>query len=335
MEEFFIKLIIDALQWKCDELGYNDEQFDNMFIDTETGTYLDDVTFFKTKGITLCNEQLYQFVYSVIVDNYDNEEVPLEFDIKSIFTEIVTRFLIYNYGNKELTSVYSYLSKADNKTILDQFLNDYDFGIGLMNGIYTSIVYEDYYNKNKAKIIRDKKGSMITKFYDNITNDSISFNDFLRSVICDLYNYYISIGTDDIGALNCTWAFFTYDMDPIGVLDEICNDILSKGYIKKMMLNIMFSDLFEDALNKPIVDSENYDDRMADFIPVFCISMGFVNIPNDISVRNRLLKHFILLQDEDEKKKDNRANTYEHSNELYLKKVNPTYQVDDYKYMKM
>ena len=51
-------------------------------------------------------------------------------------------------------------------------------------------------------------------------------------------------------------------------------------------------------------------------------------------MRNRILKHFIVLQDEMDKRKDNRKKTYQDNRIEILKKANPMYKLDELTFVK-
>lgn len=79
----------------------------------------------------------------------------------------------------------------------------------------------------------------------------------------------------------------------------------------------------------PIIQSDNYEDRLASVIPLVMTQLGMINIPKEEGIRNRILKSFILLQDDKEKKCSNRRKTYADNRLNILKKVNPTYMLDE------
>lgn len=154
-------------------------------------------------------------------------------------------------------------------------------------------------------------------------------NQLLRDVICNLYNYYISTGCPDIEALNLTWNYFLKNFDPLGELDKMGFDSGSKEWYKHYMLSLIYADLYEDVTNTSIIQSDNYDDRLADVLPLVMVQLGTLSIPQEEGVRNRMLKHFILLQDEKEKMNSNRKKTYSDNRINVLKKINPMYFLDE------
>lgn len=164
---------------------------------------------------------------------------------------------------------------------------------------------------------------------NNYTVKICLINQLLRDVICNLYNHYIETGYSDIEALNCTWSFFLKDFDPLDELKKVGIDKVSKEWYKHYMLSLIYADLYEDVTNTSIIQSENYDDRLAQVLPLIMVQMGVLSIPKEEGVRNRLLKHFILLQDDKEKMNSNRKKTYSDNRINVLKKINPMYFLDE------
>lgn len=325
MVDFFIKIMIDGIEIYNDALGGNDYDFDNLFINSNDGTFMDDITFFKTKGKRYCTEEFYEYVYDFLVGSLNDYETPLEYDINYVIREAYERYVIYNSDTVKIDK------NINLSNLTNMFLEDYDFGIKLIEAVYLSIIDEHNYNIKKANMLTSDNDYNLDKV--KFDSDLFTINDFYRETITKLYNHYIFNGCSDIEALNLTWAYFINDLDPFNTLDEICIDNESKNKIKRSMLNIIFSDLYEDVMNGSIIKSDNYNDRLADFIPVFTTFLGFTTIPNNVEIRNRMLKHFILLQDEKEKLKNNRAQTYINNRDVYVKKVNPNYQYDDFRYL--
>ena len=64
-------------------------------------------------------------------------------------------------------------------------------------------------------------------------------------------------------------------------------------------------------------------------VPIVGIQTGIIGVHADANVRNRMLKHFILLQDEKKKMRENRDKTYKDGRVKQLKKVNPLYVLDE------
>ena len=108
----------------------------------------------------------------------------------------------------------------------------------------------------------------------------------------------------------------------------------SKNVYKRYMLGLIYADVYEDACNSSLIDSENMLDRLADTVSVVGLSFGYIGIPKEENVRNRILKHFIVLQDEMDKRKDNRKKTYQDNRIEILKKANPMYKLDELTFVK-
>ncbi len=226
--------------------------------------------------------------------------------------------------------LYIYLKKTNLDDIIYLFKENYDFGVDLIKTYYLSLVNSKRCDDNRKIIYENHDEDTLVSFEKNSIQYQVVFlNDLLRNVICNLYNHFISNGCDDITALNLTWSYFTDNFDPLGELDQMGVDQDSKSIYKIYMLGLIFGDVYEDACNKSIIDSENEMDRFADVVAVVGLTLGRIGIPQEENVRNRILKHFIFLQDEKDKKKENRKKTYEDGRIEVLKKVNPTYKLDE------
>ena len=210
------------------------------------------------------------------------------------------------------------------------FKDNYDFGMEMLRTYFRSLVETETYNNNR-KLIFDKndQAKLVELENENIYVKIRTLNNMLRDVICNIYNHYIENGCDDIEALNNTWMFFIKDFDPVGELENLGMDFRTKQLYKRYLLGLIYGDLYEDVCNNSIIDSSNFEDRMADVIPILSVRTGMITIPAEEGIRNRLLKHFILLQNEKKKMSENRKKTYNDGRIKELKKVNPFYPLDE------
>ena len=119
---------------------------------------------------------------------------------------------------------------------------------------------------------------------------------------------------------------------PDELFDEDTEDLLLEPEIKRYSLSLIYADLYEHAMNQKMSHSENEKENIASFLPILIVSFSMQVIPNDVEVRNRLLKHFILLQDDKEQMKDNRINTYKNEKFITLSKYNPYFTGDENRY---
>lgn len=97
------------------------------------------------------------------------------------------------------------------------------------------------------------------------------------------------------------------------------------------MLGLIIGDLYEDATNTPLVKTENNAGKVAQTLPVMYAMIGRIGIPQDPEVRNRMLKYFILLQNEPNKMASNRERMHNENREDILKRVNPYFLLDELK----
>jgi len=253
-----------------------------------------------------------------------------EKDLTKLVAYLSTQHYISRYGNENDEQTLRYLATTEIDDIVRLFIENEWFAQDLLSSFYSNAINSKNYYANKRKIQEDGKAKVLDRLY-NIAYPPQTFtlNQKLREIICNLYNYYISRGYPDKEALEITWHYFFNDLDPLHELEELGCDESQKMAYKKYMLGLIIGDLYEDTVNKPMVDTESYKGRMAQVLPVFLTSIGQVAIPGDEEVRGRMLKYFILLQDNEEKKKSNRQKTHTDKREKQLKKVNPGYILDE------
>ncbi len=241
---------------------------------------------------------------------------------------LAQKMFIYHYDDKDKALV-NYLRNVSIDDLIDFFEENDDFGRAMISAFINTEVYEEEYEETIEKIKITDSETMEKFKLDPPEIKITTLNDFLRNIICNLYNHYIENGCDDITALNNVWAYFFRDFDPLGELDKMGIDLRSKNFYKKYMINLMYADLYEDVSNEAIRKGPDYEDRLALSIPLITTHIGLISLPKEEGVRNRILKHFILLQDEQEKKKQNRKKTHVDGRIHILKKVNPTYILDE------
>lgn len=326
IEIFLLSNLVDIYCSYCQYvLKMEASDFDIMFED-ENGQEMSDLDFIKEKSKDIFTDEIFDGVYSLIID-FDRIK---EIDVDKVLSCLISKFFLYNYSS--MPSVISYLKNTSFEDIKKLFFDNYDFGLDLVKSYYYSLINQRLCDDNREKIYNNHDQEILLKYELNYSFSSFkTLNDLLREYICKIYNYYINYGYDDIDALNTTWEFFFRDIDPIGNFNEFCESERTKAVYKFYLLNLIYADLYEDICNNSIIDSENYDDRLANVIPVLSVQMGNISIPLEVGTRNRILKHFILLQDEKEKIKENRKKTYSDGRIKELKNVNPFYILDELK----
>lgn len=324
IEKFLIENLIDSF-YQYSEVVENksSDEIDRLFIQ-EDGFELTDKEFIIEYFNDFFNNEMIDSLYGTIVDFSDIGEI----DIKKVVAFLASKFYVYNYNS--LPSVISYLKITSLDNIANLFKDNYNFGMEMLRTYFRSLVDSETYDKNRNIIFERKDQKRLLEFEkENMYVKIRTINNILRDVICNIYNHYIKNGYEDIEALNNTWMFFFDNLDPLGELDEMGIDGQTKAIYKNYLLGLIYGDLYEDVCNDSIIQSDNYNDKLADIIPILSLRFGGIAIPIQEDLRNRLLKHFILLQDEKEKMKKNRKETYEGGRISELKKVNPFYMLDE------
>ncbi len=324
IESFLNEILVDFYCNLCSLNGMSEEEIENLCMNAD-GLEASDKEVITFYADDINDEMIQDEVYWYIKDNCDEFDIPLA----NIVGFLTSKYFIYNYDNKNKKLV-DYLKTHTIDDIIEMFQEDDEFGRETIEAYIHCITNETLYMEKRKKIFANNDQSTLLKLETlGIEENVITLNELLRNVICNLYNFYISNAYPDIDALNYTWKFFTDNFDPLGELDKLGFDQRTKSAYKQYMLCLMYSDLYEDACNESIIQSENYDDRLANVIPLVMTQLGMITIPKEEGIRNRILKHFILLQDEIEKKCSNRRNTYKENRIGVLKKVNPTFILDE------
>ena len=210
--------------------------------------------------------------------------------------------------------------------IIEFFLQNEHFGKGLLENYVINFDSDMEYEDIQQELYENDDEDLINKWGEYMYTIS-SLNQFFRNIVTDLYDKYISQGVSDIEALGLVWEYFIRDFDPVGALEGV--DYATKLKYKQYMLKLIYCDVYEDVCNKPIIESENEMDRMAQVYIVNNVSHGVVGIPGNPELRNRFLKHFIILQDEKRKRQANRKKTIKEGRGPVLQKINPGYVLDE------
>lgn len=324
--KYLLENLLDCYEQYCscaEEMSQED--IEAMYYDSE-GHELSDIEFFFEHSDDVLEEEIIDALYTFICDMGQQQEIDLE----RIVSFLCGRYIVHHYDSSTVTN---YLRITDIKDIVNLFVENINFGMALVKDHFDAMLNQEKYNKN-MKVAQDNKDDVALNkfankaFYENIR----TLNDLLRGVICNIYDYYVSNGCEDIEALNMTWMYFFQDTDPIGELDNMGIDANTKAFYKKYMLGLIFADLYEDVCNDAIINSDNPEDRMAQMAPLISMKLGVIAIPAEEDTRNRILKHFVLLQEEKEKKNDNRKKTYTDGRIKELKKFNPLYKLDELRF---
>ena len=324
--KYLLESLIDAYCLFCSTTKNMDENdIELMFM--EGDRRLTDIEFFFDNSDELLDNEILDSLYAFICDMAQGNEIDLE----GVVSYLCGRYVIYRYNGGIVTN---YIRTTEVEDIARLFSTNVDFGMELLRSHFEAIVNYKDYNRHLETAKENNDEIALKKFAPKVTYDNVrSFNGLLRGVICHIYEYYINNGCEDVEALNMTWMYFFANTDPIGELDKLGLDEKTKTFYKSYALGLIFADLFEDECNESIIKSDNFYDKAAKNIPLLAVRRGTIPIPTDESIRNRLLKHFILLQSEKEKMEANRNKTIQEGRVKELKIFNPLYQLDaiDYK----
>ena len=319
-EDTLILLLFDMFECDCSVKGIIDEDFKKLIVD-EMGIPISE------KEYLIKNKFYNNGMIACVLDSILNN--PLTYDHTDLVKELLTRYFIFNYEDKSQESVLEFIRNSSFDIIFDLFENNTFFGIDLFTSYFDSIRDEKKYFINRGKVLASDRDFKILKEYDKNINP---LNRLLKESIVKLYNNYINSGFSDIDALSYTWAYFTHNFMPDELFDEDTEDLLLEPEIKRYSLSLIYADLYEHAMNQKVSFSDNEKENIASFLPILIVSFSMQVIPNDVEVRNRLLKHFILLQDDKEQMKENRIKTYNDERCLALKKYNPYFTGDEIRY---
>lgn len=258
-----------------------------------------------------------------------SKEAHEEYGISAVnlIKYLAEKMFIYHY-NDQNQSIINFLRKSTIEELITLYEENDFFGRAMISAFINTEVYQEEY-KDTIEQVKKKESTTMDKF--KLDPPKITtLNDLLRNVVTNLYNYYIKNGCDDIVALNNVWAYFLNNFDPLGELDKMGIDTKMKEFYKKYTLSLIYADIYEDVCNDSIIQSDNYEDRLASSIPLITTHIGLISIPKEEGIRNRILKYFIILQQEEQvKKKANRKKTHEENRIPILKKVNPSYWLDE------
>ena len=303
-----------------------EDNIDSLYRDSN-GKYFDtDSEFIRAHRKKIFTEEMMDAVYTFITQISLLEEQ----DLTRLIAYLSSQYYINHYDVDKDKSVLSYLSKVDIKDIVTLFFENECFGRDLVSSFYRNALNPKGFYENKEKIREDGKVADLDRLYNIAFPEEIfTLNQKLRQIICNLYNHYINRGYSDQEALEITWCYFTLNVDPLHELEEFGYEEEQIPYMKKYMLGLIIGDLYEDTANQPLVKTDNYAGRIAQIMPVLMTTIGRFQIPQDPVVRGRMLKYFILLQDNPDKMKSNREKTHAEGREMVLKKVNPFYVLDE------
>lgn len=327
----FETYLIDAVKDELDEYletvyEYDEDQLTALYFD-EDGKPLEHKDFMVNFKDKIMSDEIVNAVYGfvAITNPLEEEYMP------RLVAYLAAHYYIDNYNVKKNQTVLKFLVESDIKGVVDLFYKSEQFGEALISSFFKSFIEEKRFAETKKQIKKDNREKELTSLYEIAYPPRMfTLNQKLREIVCDLYNYYISLGSSDVEALELTWRFFFEDLDPLHELDELgLEEEEEKFAYKRYTLGLIIGDIYEDVANKPFINSDDPELVIAQSLPIFFVNMGIIGLPGDANVRNKMLKYFILLQDDPKKIKSNRQKTYQEDRIIELKKVNPAYILDE------
>ena len=324
IEDFLAEIFVDFLEQFM--LANNEisssEEFDEMFYDDE-GEQMSDVEFVGERCGDIADPDIVDGIYYYLID----DGCDFEFSIEKIVSHFVINYIYDNYSDKNLTSIMKYLKKTELKDIVELFVKNENFGKSFVTS------YLDHYNDERdydaiREQMRENDDMELIDRWFALSADYCSLNELLRRVVMGLYDHYANTACNDEEALGLIWEYFIRDFDPVGELDKMGIDYESKQKLKAYLLRIIYADLYEDICNGPIIDSINVMDKIADNVVVTVARCNSPAIPAQPEIRNRIMKHFVLLHYEKQKRIDNRRATIKEGRGPVLTKLHPGHQLD-------
>lgn len=325
MEDFLAEIFVDFYEQMVIATGEipSSEDFDLLFYEDDNEEQMSDCEFVSKYCNEICNEEVIDGVYYYLID----DGCDFDFSLEKIVSHFVLDYIYNNYGNKSLANIMSYLKKTNIEEVVEFFKTNEYFGKSLIESYVKNYDADIDHDQVRENVIDDGNHELLDK-WNLLAAEYCSLNELLRRVIVSLYDYYVSIGCDDVTALNNTWAYFYKDFDPLGELDSMGIDFDTKQRYKAYTVKIMFADVYEDILNGSIIDSVNLYDRITDNFVVTAVNFNMCSIPDEEQIRNRFLKHFLLLHYEKEKRIKNRKQTIKEGRGEVLKKFHPGHALD-------
>ena len=314
-----------------DKFNYDDDMLDDLYEDENGNYYETNEDFIRAYRKDILSKPVMKYVYefitkvSIVDDSFKRKVVSF------LFVHFYTMYYFDEIKREMATKIAKYGVDA----IVETFFQTEKFGIEMLLTYYHDVIEQDEYEARLELIYEEENPCDLDIFFEAAFPPRVfTLNERLREIICNLYNHYIYMGCPDEEALKLTWLYFSNDVDPLNELEELGVTDEEKPNYKCYMIRLIIGDLYEDAINTPLVNTDNKKGKIAQTLPIIYSITGKIEIPQNEEVRNRMLKYFILLQEDQEKKKSNRENTYIQHKDKVLKSINPCYKLDEFQLKK-
>ena len=310
-----------------DKFNYDDDMLDDLYEDENGNYYETNEDFIRAYRKDILSKPVMKYVYEFITQ----VSIMTEDFKKQIISLLFIHFYTMYYFDESKKEMAVKIAKYGVDAIVKTFFQNEKFGTEMLLTYYHDAIEREDYEMRISKLHEVDGASVLDVFYNEAFPQRVfTLNEKLREIICNLYNHYIFMGCPDEEALKLTWLYFFNDVDPLDELSDLGVNDEQRIYYKNYMLRLIIGDLYEDAINTPLVNTDNKKGKMAQVLPIVYTITGKIEIPEDEEVRNRMLKYFILLQEDNDKVKSNRQNTYAQKKESVLKNINPCYKLDEF-----
>ena len=327
----FEKYLMEILKDEFDQMmkfmyELNHKELEKLYHDENDVPYDNDGDFIRANADKIFSDDLMDSIYVFV----SQASVLEDEDYTKLIAYLASQYYINHYGDERNKTVLSYLASYDMKDIEYLFFNNEMFGTNLIESFYRNASDPKLYYENKRKINEDGNATVLDRF-DNIAfpPQVYTLNQKLREIVRKLYTYYLNRGYSKEEASEITWEYFIKGLDPLNQLDELGCTEEQKPFYRKYTLGLMIGDLYEDSANTLPSQIKTNDEMTSHGYSILLAVMGRIRIPVLETTRKNMLERFIHLQETPERFNENRKKTHEEKREKTLKKVNPTYLLDE------
>ncbi len=325
-ENYLMEILKEQFRYLLiDNYNVSENEVVNIDADEKGNMFKDDI-FLRKYEQQIFTDELMNYIYDFLI------QIDEGLDINRLVAFLSSHYYINHYDNEKDKPILKALANCSIEELVKLFYENGKFGKSILSSFYSNTAHNKKYNDNKELIKEDGNYYAVDRFinlvYPSDQYDIYTINQKLRRIICNIYNHYISNGYSDDDALSMTWRYFSHGIDPLNELDDICDDDYQIAYYKKYALGLIYGDLYENTANMSPIELTDYADVFAQLFPTASTIFGRSVVPQDPIVRNRMLKTFIMLQDDPERRRSNRERTFKEKRQRVLKKVNPFYILD-------
>lgn len=342
LKDLMISLLIYNYESYCQLNDIPQEDFDNLFLDEDDEIMSDKDFFFKNSEALFQIDNLFTNVYIQLSDikgkyfeifdelfaKSNNQILQNERSVEYVLSTFFYQYLIYNYPDENKRIFFEDFNKFSYSNLQTMFFNSLSFGSELIKTYYKSLIEYDFCEDSYALMIKNGDVALVEKWKRKIEQEPVitTLNNLLRDVVCQLFDYYRAHNKNIDSSLELVWAFFEFNLDPLNTLKDMNFTDEEIEFCKSYLLKLIIADLYEDSYNDPIISDDSKEAKTATLLPITyaMLGKGLANCKE----RNKMLYHFILIQQDKCKMIRNREKTKKDGRINVLKKVNPLYFMD-------